>query len=274
MINCFYRILSLGQLIAIDGLKRHALIGLIIFALAGEASGLVFFNFIPRDIGRATNDFLFSIAWVTGFIFLLFHGVKAIAWDSERQIVHTFLARPISRTEYIIGIFIGLAILLFLLNILLATIGWIILNFVKNSVDPSYFQHLSFSFFLLTTVGLYYIQLMILSVILFFSGAIRGSFPVLLLTLAYYLICNGLPVVREAVMLESEGNSQSGFYGILKWLTAIFPDFSMLDFKTYVISENLSWTMTDCILVFGQSTIYIIILLWFATILYQLRDLK
>ena len=274
MSNRFFRIFSIGQLIVIDGLRRHAIIGLIIFAFAGEVCGLLFFDFIPRDIGRASNDFLFSIAWVTGFIFLLIHGVKAAAWDSERNVVHTFLARPISRTEYILGVFAGLAILLLLLNLILATISWVILNLIKNSVAPIYFQNLSFYLFILSTAGLYYIQLMILSVILFFSGAIRGNFPVLLLTLAYYFICNGLPIVRESVLFETRENTNNVLNLILKWLTAIFPDFSRLDFKTLVMSAENIIPIKEYCLSFGLSTIYIVIILWFATILYQRRDLN
>ena len=59
MFNRVRRISALTRLIILDGLRRHALIGLILFALAGTTSGLFFFDFIPRDIGRAANDFLF-----------------------------------------------------------------------------------------------------------------------------------------------------------------------------------------------------------------------
>ncbi|MDP3695081.1 MAG: hypothetical protein Q8R42_03075, partial [Desulfocapsaceae bacterium] len=186
------RISALARLIILDGLRRHALIGLILFALAGTTGGLLFFDFIPRDIGRAANDFLFSITWLTGFIFLLFHCVQVMAWDNERGALHTFLARPISRTEYALALYAGLAVLLLALNIILGGLGWGVLKLIKGSVGASYFQNLSFPFFLLAGTGLYWIQLMILAVILLFSSAVRGSFPVLLLTLCYYFICSGL----------------------------------------------------------------------------------
>ena len=84
MLDSIKRISALARLIILDGLRRHALIGLILFALAAITGGLLFFDFIPRDIGRATNDFLFAIIWLTGFIFLLFHCVQVMAWDNER----------------------------------------------------------------------------------------------------------------------------------------------------------------------------------------------
>lgn len=274
MINRVKRILSLGRLTIIDGLRRHAIIGLILFALAGEAAGLLFFDMIPRDIGRASNDYLFSIGWVTGMIFLLFHGVKAVAWDSEHRVVHCFLARPISRTEYILGVFWGLAVLLLFLNLILGTIGWAVLAIIKNSVDPFFFKHLSLWFYILACLGLYSIQLMILSMILFFSGAIRGNLPVLLLTLCYYFICNGLPVVREAVSQRADADASQGLMVALKWLTTVFPDFSRLDFKTFVIAKDAGFQALEIVKIFGMSAMYIVIFLWFAALLFSRRDLS
>ena len=44
------RIYALARLVVLDGLRRHTLIGLVLFALAGVTGGLLFFDFIPRDI--------------------------------------------------------------------------------------------------------------------------------------------------------------------------------------------------------------------------------
>ncbi len=272
-LNSMRRISALARLIIIDGLRRHALIGLILFALAGTTGGLLFFDFIPRDIGRATNDFLFSITWLTGFIFLLFHGVQVMAWDNDRGALHTFLARPISRTEYGLALFSGLAALLLALNIILGGMGWLLLNFIKGSVGASYFQHLSLPYFLLAGAGLYWIQLMILAIILLFSSMVRGSFPVLLLTLCYYFICSGLPVVRSS--LKQKVVAGSTFLDtLLKGLTALFPDFSRLDFKTLAASSDPAPALSQLLLTFGLSTLYIMIVLWLACVIYERRDLQ
>lgn len=265
---------ALARLIILDGLRRHALIGLILFALAGTSSGLFFFDLIPRDIGRVSSDFLFSIVWLTGFIFLLFHGVQIMAWDNDRGALHTFLARPISRTEYALSLYSGIAILLFALNIILGTFGWGVLNFIKGSVEAFYFQQLSLSFFLLTAAGLYFIQLMILAVILLFSSAVRGNFPVLLLTLCYYFICTGLPVVRESLVQKSTYDSSQPLATLLKWLTTLFPDFSWLDFKTLVATSDPIPMSFQLLQPFVLSTLYIAIVLWLACVIYQRRDMQ
>ena len=50
-------IAGLARLIILDGLRRHALLGLLLLAIFAEGAGLLFYEFIPRDIGRASNDF-------------------------------------------------------------------------------------------------------------------------------------------------------------------------------------------------------------------------
>lgn len=273
-LNSFRRIQALARLIILDGLRRKALLGLVFFALAGITSGLLFFDFIPRDIGRAANDFLFSITWLTGFIFLLFHAVQVTSWDHERGVLHIFLARPISRTEYALALFWGLATLLLLLNIILGGIGWGVLNFIRNSVE-NYFQHLSFLFFLLASVGMYWIQLIMLAIILLFSSAVRGSFLVLLLTLCYYFICSGLPVVRESFKQKMiHGTWSHALDTLLQGLTAFFPDFSWLDFKTLVASSDPAPNISHMTLPFVLSTLYVVIVLWLACVIYKRRDLQ
>jgi hypothetical protein len=258
----------------LDGLRRHALIGLVLFALAGTVGGLLFFDFIPRDIGRASNDFLFSITWLTGFIFLLFHGVQVMAWDTERGSLHTFLARPISRTEYALALYSGLAVLMLVLNVILGALGWGVLNFIKGSVGIAYFENLSLPFFLLAAAGLFWIQMMLLAVILLFSSAVRGSFPVMLLTLCYYFICTGLPVVRESFKQKSITDSGQFLDSFLKYLTTIFPDFSWLDFKTLAASSDKIPSQAQLALPFIQATLYIVIVLWLACAIYKRRDLQ
>ncbi len=268
------RISALARLVILDGLRRHALIGLILFALAGIIGGLFFFDFIPRDIGRASNDFLFSIIWLTGFVFLLFHAVQIMSWDNERGVLHAYLARPISRTEYGLGLFAGLALLLLTLNCILGFMGWLLLNYIKGSVDAAYFQNLSLTFYLVALFGLYWIELTILAVILFISSVMRGSFPVLLLTLCYYFICTGLPVVRQSFQQKIIYGVNITLGPLLKGLTALFPDFSWLDFKTLAASGDAIPAWPQLLLPFALITLYMAIVLWMACMIYERRDLQ
>jgi len=269
------RLAALARLVLIDGLRRHALIGLIALSVAAQAGALLFFDFIPRDIGRASSDFILSLAWLSGFIFLFFHGVQVIALDEERKVIYSLLARPISRGEYVLGIFAGLAGLLLLLNLLLCGLGFGALLVIKQMVLPVYFSQFNMLSYLLAWFGLFALELMLLSVILLFSGLVRGSFPVLLISLSFYAICSGLPVVREAVSQQAaRAEGLTGLKTMLLWMTAVFPDFDRLDFKNMIASSDQLPELSLILINFGLTISYVGLFLWFACLVYQRRDLQ
>lgn len=268
------RIAALARIILIDGVRRYALIGLLILALAAEAGGLLFFDFIHRDIGRASTDFIFSVSWVAGFIFIFFHAVQVMAWDEERRVIHTLLARPLSRSEYVIGVFCGLGALLFLLNLALSLIGWGTLMLIRQQVDAVYFSHFSMGYYLCSWLGLFAMELMMLAVVMLFSGLIRGGFPVLLVSLAFYMICSGLPVVRDLYAIDEPDATTVKIQQALKGMTSIFPDFSRLDFKNAVVSTMDLPQATMVMTNFGLVIAYTALMLWMACAIYKRRDLQ
>lgn len=275
MSSTLKRIAAVARIVLIDGLRRHALIGLIVLSMAAQAGALLFFDFIPRDIGRASSDFVLSLAWLSGCIFLFFHGVQVIALDEERKVIYSLLARPISRGEYVIGIFSGLASLLLLLNLLLCGLGFGTLLIIKHMVQSVYFSHLSLAYYFLSWFGLFSMEMMLLSVILLFSGLVRGSFPVLLISLSFYGICSGLPVVRETVSQRAEqAEGLTGLKTMLLWLTAVFPDFERLDFKNMITSSESLSGVSTILVNFGLPIAYSVLFLWLACLVYQRRDLQ
>lgn len=263
---------ALARLVCLDGLRRHALIGLVLLAFGLEAGGLLFFEFIPRDVGRASGDFILSVGWLTGLLFLLFHAVQVMAWDEERRTIHTFLARPISRTQYVLGIFLGLALLLLLLNLVLGLLGYGVLVLIKNSLTPIYFPHLSPIHYSLAWAGLFCIELIILAIIMLFSGLVRGGFPVLLLTVSYAFICTGLPVVRAS--FANRPDLPVALPLLLKGLTGLFPDFSRFDFKELITSDSAINAAQGLATDLGLLALYLTVALWLAALVYQRRDLQ
>jgi Cu-processing system permease protein len=108
-------------------------------------------------------------------------------------------------------------------------------------------------------------------VVLLFSGMVRGGFPVLLLSLAYYGICSGLPVVRDSL---SQASGSTGMDSLLQALTAIFPDFSRLDFKDMVVSNIAATDTTGIVLNFALLLLYTGIVITLACRVYARRDLQ
>lgn len=269
MKSALARIAALARLVVVDGLRRHALLGLLALVLGIELSGLFFFAFVPRDIGRVSTDFVVTVGWCAGMVFLFFHAVQVMSWGEDRRVIHTLLARPLSRTNYVLGVFAGLLFLLILLNGLLGCIGYGVLVLIKSWVGETYFSHLGLAEYLLAWLGVLSIEAMILAAIVLFSGMIRGGFTVLLVTLSYYLICTGLPVALEFF----KGGSPL-VRKMLVGLTLVFPNFSRLDYKGLIVAFD-RWPATPSLLLnLVHVLLYCSLVLVLAAAVYNRRDLK
>ncbi len=131
-------------------------------------------EFFGRDLGRVVSDFQFSIMWAAGMIFILFYAVQAIAWDDEHRSIDSILARPISRTEYVIGSMAGLSLLLLSLELLLAMLATAELLWLKHSIPATYFPVFSLAHFMVAWLALQTILLVHLGIVMLASSAYRG----------------------------------------------------------------------------------------------------
>jgi ABC-type transport system involved in multi-copper enzyme maturation permease subunit len=269
MLAAIGRIGALARLVLLDGVRRYALLGLVALALAVELSGLFFFAFVPRDIGLVATDFIVSAGWATGMIFLFFHAVQVMSWGENRRVIHTLLAHPISRTEYVLGVFGGLLLLLLLLDGLLAGLGYGVLLLIKSWVSAAYFAQLGLAAYVLSWAGVLATQVLLLAVIVLFSGMLRGTFTVLLVSLAYYLICNGLPVALE--FFKQGAPLMRNF---LRGLTLIFPNFSTYDYKGLIVATGSLPPFTALVQQLVFVLLYAVLVLTVAAGIYNRRDLK
>jgi len=270
------RIIALAHITFLNGLRRNAVWGLCVFALALEICGVFFMDFFGRDLGRVISDFQFSIMWSAGMIFILFYAVQAIAWDDTHRSIDSILARPISRAEYVLGTMAGLALLLLCLEFLLAGLALIEITWLRPGIGEMYFPVFSLSHFIVTWIALLAILLAHLAVVMLVSSAIRGAFPVMLMTLAYALICSGLPVVRESLHQQQHGEASTrGLDGVLQGMSMFFPDFGALDMKNSVLSRQSMEAIIGMPvwLPFSLIAVYMAIILLLSCIIYQRRDI-
>jgi len=270
------QVAALAHITFLNGLRQYAVWGLSIFALALQLSGIFFADFFGHELGRAASDFAFSIMWLAGALFVLFYAAPTIAWGDDNRTIDSILARPISRGKYVIGLLLGMiALLLMLEGILgLAAIG--ILSWIKEAVAQAYFPVLSHAHYLLAWLSLQLQLVTLIATVLLISSAIRGAFPVMLLTISYALICAGLPVVQESLIHKIQsGADLQQLAGLLHGLSFLFPDFSQLDFKDAVLSDSNLET------IYGLSpwqpllmfTFYSLTLVGCASLVYQRRDI-
>ncbi|MDX8398125.1 MAG: ABC transporter permease subunit [Mariprofundaceae bacterium] len=260
------RILAVLHITLLDGIRRHTILGLFILGVLAEMSGLLYIDFFGRDIGRAASDYAFSIMWLIGLCFLFFHATHNMAWDEDRKNIYVMLSRPISRSEYVIGIFLGLALLLIIIQSLLGLSAFIALYLIKSSVLDIYFATLSLPAFFTAWLGLIIMQLCLLAVMLLLSAIFRGAILISMMSLAYYLISSSLPVIRS-FMASSDNIALNTMFSIL---TFIFPNYSRLDYKDAIASASPLTVPYDQ---FFLAVLYCFFVLSITRLIYQHKDI-
>ena len=268
------RIRALAYITFLNGLRRNAVWGLCLFALIFEICGIFFMDFFGRDLGRAISDFQFSIMWTAGMLFILFYAVQALAWDDDHRSIDSILARPISRTEYVLGSMAGLSLLLLCFELLLAILAIGEILWIRPEIEAVYFPVFSIGHFIVTWFALQAILIAHLAIVMLISSAIRGAFPVMLITLAYSLICSGLPVVRESIRQQTE-TAAHGLDHILQGMSMFFPDFGVLDLKDSVLSmESIASMIGMPVWIpFGLISVYVAVILLLSCMIYERRDI-
>jgi len=270
------RILALAHITFLNGMRRNAVWGLCVFSLVLELGGILFMDFFGHDLGRVVSDFQFSIMFGAGMLFILFYAIQAVAWDDAHRSIDSILARPVSRSEYVMGTMLGLSLLLLCFELLLGGLALGELVWIRPVIGEVYFPMFSTGHFVAAWLALQMILLVHLSIVMLVSSAIRGAFPVMLITLAYALICSGLPVVRASLHQGGDASGDSGNLGmILLGLGMIFPDFSMLDMKNAVLSHQALDVILGMqpYLPFSLMGIYMGLALMLACIIYGRRDI-
>ncbi len=270
------RIMALAHITFLNGLRCNAVWGLCLFALVFEICGVLFMDFFGHDLGRVISDFQFSIMWAAGMIFILFYAVQAIAWDDTHRSIDSILARPISRTEYVLGTVAGLSLLLLCFELLLAALAMGEIVWIRPGVGEIYFPVFSGIHFIAAWIGLQLMLIVLLAVVMLVSAAIRGAFPVMLTSLSYYLICSGLPVVRESLhQKQHHADAGQGLDSILQGMGLLFPDFGRLDWKDAVLTHQNIETMIGmpAWLPSGLMLVYLAIILLLSCMIYQRRDI-
>ena len=184
-----------------------------------------------RDIGKVTVDFSLSTISLAGLLLVLFVGINLIGKDLDKKTIYMIISRPISRTSYLLGKFIGIVFILCLYLPLLAIFALISLIIIKSRFGE-YFLHFSWSPLLVAILLIILSSILLASLSILFSSFTSSSFTTLILTLISYIIGNSTEEVKNIIEGKLIGSKVSPLIGyMVKIAYYIFPNLSLFDVK-------------------------------------------
>lgn len=267
------RIFALSGLTFKEGIRDRALMGICIIALVMLFATIIFTGVFGYDLGKVLVDLNLSTIAFAGLLLTFFVNINLMAKDIDKRTIYCVLSKPISRTEYIIGKYIGIMLLVFAALFILLCFSSAIIWFVCSMYDPMYFKNLSWMC-ILQAYGYQMLMFSILNaVVIFFSSISTSSFLVLLFTIATYITGQ---TIEEVITYFSKEAKAEDLSSINQWIINsaqyVFPNFSAFDIKT-LASHGKLLPMDHTFALVVYSLAYTIILLFASSLIFNKREI-
>ena len=165
---------------------------------------------IVADMGLAAIN-------LTGVIIAIFVGISLVNKEIDRKTVYTIMARPISRTSFILGKYAGLALTLFVNVAIMLAVFLVTLWFYRVPVGLALFQ----------AVGLIFVELLVVTAIALFFSTFSSSTLSAILTLGIYVIGHLTTDLRNVA--GKSGNETAS--AIMNGLYYLCPNLESLNIK-------------------------------------------
>ena len=255
-----------------EGIRNRAMYGIFIMALMLLIVNSLLCSMIPQEIGKVAVDIALSTVYFSGLLLVFFVGINLMAKDLDRRTIYMVISRPISRSQYIVGKFFGMALLIIAAMAILSIFAVLSIYLIKLSY-PGYFQRFSWPMVLLA-LAFSALPLILLSAVSFlFASFTSSSFITLVLTMIAYII--GRSSYDVKTLIESAAASRLDISSVTVKLAEIayylFPNLSAFDIKTQA-AHNLPVAGSYIVWVVLYAFVYISIVLTIAALIFRRRE--
>ncbi|MDH3391661.1 MAG: ABC transporter permease [Desulfobulbaceae bacterium] len=256
-----------------DGLRYRILYGILVFAFFLMFFALLISGLFMRDILKIILDICLSAVSLGGLLIPIFLSINLLSGDIEHKTIYTILARPISRTQYILGKFLGLVLLTSSVMIILTGATMLTVWGATFTFAPHFLSTLSVGSILISCFTALLGVLVLQSTVFLWSSVTTSSFLATLLTLATYLIGQTVEDIVRFMSLKGTGAQISP--GIQKTVHAVmyvFPNLAAFDLKKYA-AYGIDIPAAEVEMLMLYSITYVSVALILAVLVFQKRDL-
>lgn len=256
-----------------EGLRQRILYGVTIASLLLIVFAVIISALFMRDVLKILLDICLSAVSLGGLLVPFFLSINLLAGDIERKTIYTLLSRNISRSNYIIGKFLGLGMLSGIVMALL-TLSTFIAVFIATLIYPTHI-FASFSPYpivvsaLITFLGIQVLN----STVFLWCSVTTSSFLATLLTISTYVIGHSVEDVVRFMALKIEGVEIALQTEVTAKLALyIFPNLAAFDLKQQAV-YSLPISLQEVSILSLYGLVYISIMLFLTIFFFKKRDL-
>jgi len=215
-----------------EGIRHRVLFGALVLA-----AFLLFFSVLAsglfmRDGLKVLLDICLSSVSIGGLLVPFFLTIDLLARDIETRTIYTILARSVSRSDYILGKFLGLAILTAAIMAIF-TLTTFVSIWLASTLYPSHFlENLAFIPILLSVLSSFMSVLVLTSTVILWCSLTTSSFLATLLTLSTYAIGHSAEDMVRFISAKISGVAISPIIEQIVNITMyVFPNLATFDLK-------------------------------------------
>jgi Cu-processing system permease protein len=228
------QLIAFGALALKGGVRDRILAAILIVGGLLLLTTPVVAVFSMRQVVALATSYSLSIISLTGLLLTLFMAMTLLARDLEQRSIYTVCSLPISRSAYLLGKFLGLAILIF---VALAILGCFSAGglYVLEHFYPGQ-RPLAWGAYALGLWYQYWIFLIVGGITVLFTTVATSHFLPLALSVGLYFASYSTEAVRYFIQ-SSGGQERLGpltkvFGRLVYW---VLPNFSAFDLKAQVV---------------------------------------
>ena len=250
------RILAVAANTYRETVRERVLYNLVFFALLMTVSGLVMKQLSLRQDERIIKDIGLAGMELFGTLIAVFIGVGLVSKEIERRSLYPLLAKPLDRSEFILGKFAGLGFTL-LVNVGVMTAGlYLTLAATRGALDPN----------LLKAVYTIFLGLLLVVALALLFSAVSSSMLAAVGTVILVVAGRFSDVIRnmKQVAPATPDWLSVGLYYAL-------PNFASLDLKRRVVHFD-PVSATDLAWITLYAAAYLIVVLGLALTVFRSRE--
>lgn len=226
MSSMFLRIFSIARNTFREAIRNRVLAILVFFAVALIAFSTVLGALSLHEDIRIIKDLGLSGIDLFGVVISLFLGVNLLAKELERKTVYSMLSKPIRRSEFLLGKYLGLVMTMTLLVAVMSAVLALVLWLKGGSHDVLLFRAECLVWFELITL---------VAVAMFFS-AFSTPYLSAMMSAALWLIGRNMAELTAFVQAKVEVPwMKTGLMGAL----SILPDFRLFYISGGTLDETI-----------------------------------
>lgn len=253
-------------------IRNRALYGIFFLGLLLFTANIIITAMFSWELGKVAVDVGLSVVSFSGLIIIFFLSINALSNDLDRRTIYMILSRPINRSQYILGKYTGLGLIILLSSTILGICAALSFKLATAGHEAFIPMHFSWPVFFLGLTYLSLSLLVLLAISFLWVSITTHPFTAVLLSMLSYFIGQNVENVKNMIIKSQMFEDNVLLIKVTEFISWVFPNLAAFDLKTsaaYGLPVNASYL--SAVAAYGLS--YIGICLILTIMIFQRREL-